>query len=325
MRTAFVLTVALATMFTALAGCDEVAESPDIAAEITPDITPDTPTAPGIAEVTTIKEYGKSVDWLHDGDLIATARPLYDGYYDVLIFPMDNPDDEFYLTRSAAGVPQKHNGNPAWHPSGEYIVFTSENPDVKGELVDAVAIPGKGVNCNLWLARSYGSAFWQLTFHETAYDDSAYGVIHPQFSADGESLLWAERIGGARNTMWGEWVLHVAAFVDDPGNPHLEDIRTIDPAEQSAFYESHAFAHDGESILFCGNLESAQRETGIDIYEMDLTSGGLTRLTDSFADWDEHAHWSPDGQTIAWMSSTGFDIDYPPDNGPSRLAPLPHH
>ena len=32
------------------------------------------------------------------------------------------------------------------------------------------------------------------------------------------------------------------------------------------------------------------------------SSGKVTRLTD-FVGWDEHAHFSPDGQKIAWVSS----------------------
>lgn len=265
-----------------------------------------------VTEITTVKEYGKSVDWLHSKNLIATSRPLFDKYYDVLIFNIDNPDEEFYLTHDAAGVPQKHNGNPAWHPSGKYIVFTAKNEDVEGEEADFVAIPGKGVNCNLWLARADGTDFWQLTHHTTSYNYTAKGVLHPQFSADGEELFWAERAGGAVGTMWGQWELKVAQFVDGD-DPHLENIRTFTPGDQNVFYESHAFSHDGKSILFTGNLEKGQKETGMDIHEMDLVTGDLTQLTSTFSDWDEHAHWSPDGEKIAWMSSTPLDIQYPPD------------
>ena len=276
-----------------------------------------------VTEITTIKEYGKSVDWLHSSNLVVTARPLHDGYYDLLIFNMDNPDKETYLTHDAIGVPQKHNGNPAWHPSGEYIVFTAENADVEGEQADFVAIPGKGVNCNLWLARADGAEFWQLTYHTTAYDDNATGVLHPQFSSDGQELFWSERVGGAQGTMWGQWELKVASFFGGD-EPHFENIRTFTPRDQSVFYESHAFSHDGKSILFSGNLEMGQTETGLDIYEMDLKTGGLTPLTSTFSDWDEHAHWSPDGQKIAWMSSTPLDIQYPPNMGshewPNYLA-----
>ena len=42
--------------------------------------------------------------------------------------------------------------------------------------------------------------------------------------------------------------------------------------------------------------------------ELDLETGTLKRLTETPADWDEHAHYSPDGRHIAWMSSTGIDI-----------------
>ena len=110
-----------------------------------------------VAGITIIKDYGKSVDWLHEGSLIASARRLNDKYYDVIVFSMDTPSEETWLTHEAAGAPQKHNGNPAWHPSGDYIVFTAENEDVPDEY-DDFAIPGKGANCNLWLARADGSA-----------------------------------------------------------------------------------------------------------------------------------------------------------------------
>jgi Tol biopolymer transport system component len=53
----------------------------------------------------------------------------------------------------------------------------------------------------------------------------------------------------------------------------------------------------------------------MDIYEMNLESGVLTRLTSSLSDWDEHSHWSPDGEKLAWMSSTPLDVEYPEDMG----------
>ena len=54
---------------------------------------------------------------------------------------------------------------------------------------------------------------------------------------------------------------------------------------------------------------------GLDIWEYNLETKKLKNLTNPFDDWDEHAHWSPDGTKIAWMSSTGFKINYenPPD------------
>jgi len=267
-----------------------------------------------INKMTTIKDYGKSVDWLHQENMIVTARPLLDGYYDLLIFSMDDPDKEIYLTDNAPGAPQKHNGNPAWHPSGNYIVFTGENEDVDSEY-DSYSVPGRGINCNLWVAKRDGTKFWQLTFHETSYGDDAPGVIHPQFSPDGEKLLWAERVAGAKGTMWGRWALKIARFLDDGKGPRLTDIQIFTSGDKNAFYEGHAFSPDGSSILFSGNLELGQEETGMDIYEMKLEGSMLTRLTCSFSDWDEHAHWSADGKKIAWMSSTHLDVEYPEEMG----------
>lgn len=43
-----------------------------------------------------------------------------------------------------------------------------------------------------------------------------------------------------------------------------------------------------------------------DIYTYDLNSKALTCLTDpKLRQWDEHAHFTPDGKQIVWMSSMG--------------------
>lgn len=269
------------------------------------------------ASITTIKEWGKSVDWHHSSNRIATAAPQggIDGYYDVVIFSMDNPDAITILTHQATGAPQKHNGNPAWHPTGDYLVYTAQNADVPvDEWADFNAKPGRGVNCNLWLAKTDGSGFWQLTFNPTRVDQDAMAIIHPQISHDGNKVFWAERDHWEDDTYWGQWKVKVATLVID-NNPRLQDIQTFDPAEEPAFYETHAFSLDDQSIMFTGNLQAGQHETGMDIYAMDLGTQRLTNMTDTFTDWDEHAHWSPNGELICWMSSTEIVIDWPPSMG----------
>ncbi len=258
-----------------------------------------------VLSIITIKENGKSLDWCAANNLIAFGKKGPDGYYDVYIMKPDG-SDEICLT-DKPGAPKKHNGNPAWHPSGEYIVFTAQNEDAEGHLVDEFAIPGRGFNCNLWLTTKDGSKFWQLTFLPTKKMNQK-GVIHPQFSHDGKKLLWAERLGG--DGLWGEWVLKIADFVFDENGPLLENITTYQPGDQHLFYESHGFSPDDSWIIFSGNLEEGQIEYGIDIYILNLVTGELKRLTNTFYDWDEHAHYSPDGDWIAWMSSTGFEIDW---------------
>lgn len=151
------------------------------------------------------------------------------------------------------GVPQKHNGNPAWYPEGKYIIFTAEKEEVPKKF-DRWAIPGTGVNCDLWLMTSNGERFYQLTDLPLVLDDEAKGTIHPQFSPNGRKLLWTERVGSGG--AWGKWVLRVADFIDEEDNPHLTNIKTYQPGKQSVFYESHAFSKNGQKIawLFAKNI-----------------------------------------------------------------------
>jgi len=200
---------------------------------------------------------------------------------------------------------QKHNGNPAWHPSGEYILFQSEMESHIGS--SKFSEPGSGLWCNLYLMTSDGKKFWKLTDYSSGGEGR--GVLHPHFSPDGKRILWAERVGNLKGAKqdWGEWALKVADLIfDKDQNPHLENIKTFQPAEQPAFLETHGFSPDSRKIIFCSNIKKGQHCTGIDICTLELETGKLENLTDSFFDWDEHAHFSPDGKRIVWMCSAGY-------------------
>jgi Tol biopolymer transport system component len=66
----------------------------------------------------------------------------------------------------------------------------------------------------------------------------------------------------------------------------------------------HGFSPDGQTILFSG-VEEGQYYYDMEIYVMDLATQRVTRLTEN-DEWDEHAHFSPDGRYIVWMSSEGI-------------------
>lgn len=162
--------------------------------------------------------------------------------------------------------------------------------------------PGSGWLNNLWLMDANGQRFYQLT--KVGHQG---GVLHPHFSHDGKKLLWAERLGKGEE-IFGEWALKVADFITSGDVPHLEDIKTYQPAlEKHRFYESHGFSLDGSKIIFSGNPEAGQKEYGFDIYVFDLTSQKVVKITDTPNEWDEHAILSPDGKKIVWMSSQGIE------------------
>src|SRR5262249_52096612 len=116
-------------------------------------------------------------------------------------------------------------------------------------------------------------------------------------------LFWAERLSARGNGLWGTWALKVADFEIVDGTPRIRNERTLQPGRQHKMYESHDFSPDGRSILFSGNLEPGQDPIHGDIYLYNLETNELKNLTNSPDEWDEHAHFSPDGKTIVWMTS----------------------
>jgi Tol biopolymer transport system component len=263
------------------------------------------------AVVTVLKERGGRVDWSRSGNnMIAFDKKGADGYYDVYVMRADGSGEQCLTCDTGGRLPARNNGNPAWHPSGAYIVFQSEKQEVPKKF-DPKTEPGAGILNDLWVMSADGQRFVKLLDVQYRLQD-APGTLHPQFSPDGTKLFWAERLGAGTITnprsLYGKWVLKIANFVETAEGPHLEYIRSFHPGDQWDFYESHAFSPDGSKILFCGNLEDGQPGWGLDIYELELATGALKNLTNTKYIWDEHAHYSPDGKKIVWMSSKGYNL-----------------
>jgi Tol biopolymer transport system component len=244
-----------------------------------------------------IAEDGGRLDWSTGLNLIAFDRRGADGYYDVYTMSPDGRDVRC-VTCDKPELPNKSIGNPAWHPSGEFIAFQAQNAfRGLGRITDIFASPGAGLNNDVWITDREGRRFWQITKVESRKG----GVLHPHFSRTGTQLFWSERVDNGGSM--GKWALRVADFAVGNGAPRVENIRSLQPGTRREFFESHGFSPDGEQIVFSGNLESGQRPEGMDIYLFNLRTQTLKNLTQSNDDWDEHAHFSPDGRTIVWSSS----------------------
>jgi Tol biopolymer transport system component len=248
--------------------------------------------------VTTIKEQGGRVDWSARRNLIAFDKLGPDDFFDIYTMTPEG-GEERCLTCDKPQLPNKMIGNPSWHPSGDYIVFQAQNSYRGfGRITNYFANPGAGINNDIWVMDAAGKQFWQIT----KLQPRVGAVLHPHFSPDGTKLLWAQRVS-TRGLTAGVWSLRVADFVVVNGVPGVRNERTLQPGAQNKLYETHGFSADGRSIIFSGNLERGQSEFHGDIYTFNLASGELKNLTNSMEEWDEHAHFSPDGRTIVWMTS----------------------
>ncbi len=269
-----------------------------------------------VKRVKTIAEEGGRVDWLDSSnDLITFDKLGSDGYYDVYTMKIDGSEEKC-LTCDKPGLPQLHNGAPSWHPSGNWIIFQSANPDLipdwwTKDMKSLLTSPGSGYKNDLWVTDKDGLKFYKL-FTVT----SAGGVLHPQFSHNGNKIIWANRIRNIevgdcnQPGIWGEWEIKISDFNIATLTPRLTNILRYQPGSQHMFYETHGFTPDDKKIIFSGNLELNQHDTGLDIYTMDINyPNTLTRLTNTFNEWDEHAQISPDGSKIVWVSSSGINID----------------
>ncbi len=243
------------------------------------------------------------VDWHSDGR-IAFDR-LVNGWFQVWTME-DNAMHQKCLT-CGKGFPKLHNGNPAWHPSGQYIVYQSLDDKIKlpfwGSLYKLYTGPGAGVNNNIWVVAANGKGAWQLTDL-----GKGKGVLHPHFSHDGTKLLWAE-MTDTKPMPTGQWVMRLADFSESGNRPVISNIRTLTPGDMQ-WYETHSFSPDDAEILFTG-LRKDKKSKHFDIYKYNPADETLTVLTDETKEiWDEHAQFSPDGSKIIWMSSA--------DNGGSQ-------
>ncbi|NJL30953.1 MAG: hypothetical protein HC898_04620 [Phycisphaerales bacterium] len=161
-------------------------------------------------------------------------------------------------------------GQPEWHPSGDYIVFQAVDPalrglEITGKLVQGILTsPGAGLQNNLWLGRTDGSAAWQLT-----HIPDRGGILHPHFSPDGKTLVWSEHLPKAPGRMENHWVIRMANLNLSP-TPRLENIRTIRP-DNAIFYEAHSFSPEGSKLLFCAASDKENLFT-LDLFVLDFTN-----------------------------------------------------
>lgn len=252
-----------------------------------------------LESIVLLRQNGGRVDWSNRSDSLIAFDNNVTGYFEV--YTMNpNTSDTICLTCSNT-LFQKHCGNPAWHPSGDWIVFQAEKNVHPGG--SNFSTPGKGVYNDLWLTNANGTQFYQLTNNPVS---DSIGSLHPHFSHDGMKLSWSEMY--EPSVLWplgktfGSFKLKIADFsFDSLGIPHLTNITEYVPND-SVIYENHGFSPDGADLLFMTNWNINTLPLGnCKIYKMNLTTLACTQLTSTA--YNEHACYSPDGNYIVYGSA----------------------
>ncbi len=251
-----------------------------------------------VSRISTLKEGGGRLDWFEDKIAFDMRGPK--DVFEVYVMKPDGTGVKC-LTCDHKDLPNGHKGQPAWHPSGRYLVFQAEKGDHKKVRFDHILTPGGGVLNDLWVLDTETD---RVTRIREVGDAAGEGTLHAHFSHDGRSLSWSEMVEGGglkKGKQLGYWELMVADFRLGERGPSLDNIRSFTPGG-AGFYENHGFSPDGSRIIFTSNFEAKGR-LDADIYVMDIETKKLTRMTNE--GWNEHAHYSPDGRVIVWMSNLG--------------------
>lgn len=174
-----------------------------------------------------------------------------------------------------------NNDGARWRPgAGDAILFVSTR-----DHANAIGGDGAGIGQELYAMRPDGSQATRLTFSDLWATN-----YHANWSPDGKRIVWGR-------TQDRAWDVMVADFISGPAGMRLGPPRRI--VHDTTWWEAHGFSADGKSIITT-NTRAGFLST--DIYAIDLITGARSRLTTDMT-WDEHAHLSPDGRKLAWISS----------------------
>ena len=260
--------------------------------------------------ITLLDEWVTDVDLSAEGTHLAYARrDPRDWYLD--IWTLRPSGRERTCVTCELPAPTKHRGAPAWHPSADLLVFSAENDDVRTRKADRLAEPATALNTNLWAVARGGEKAWPLTTYATDYKDPR-GVLAPIVAPDGKRVAWAgpvEREVSEKGYEWGRWAIFIGDLEVVEGVPSLQNVRTLAPGDQESFYQVDDWSADGRRLLLTASAAPGQALASLDIFEYDLVTERLRRITHT-PDWDHHAHYSPDGRQIVWASTRGLNVRF---------------
>lgn len=250
-------------------------------------------------------------DWSPDGREVAFVRRLDDRTWMLGIARLADGDE-----RELLRIATNDMGPPAWSPDGRTIVVTNgvalsgapselhfvdvatgrDQRVVAGPLLGPTTAPS-------WLADSRAVLVPQIDNVR-----ASHGAIQ-RVSPDGarRPLFWSLAVGAAAAVGGpGEVIFDVTSVRSSLHELDLVGAGTADRwlTRGHAHDRQPRYSPDGRRLIFSSN-----RSGNLDLWQLDLTTGALVRLTDDPAeDWDPA--WVGDGRQIVWSSarSGNFEI-----------------
>jgi hypothetical protein len=132
----------------------------------------------------TLTAHGGRVDWCALNNLIAFDRMTGADTSEVFVIRPDG-SAERCITCNVPGLPEGIRGQPAWHPSGDFLVIQVQGKFYQGSRYEFVSW---GIHNDLWLVAANGQ--WAQRLIETDYLGAS---LHPHFSDTGDRLFWSVR------------------------------------------------------------------------------------------------------------------------------------
>ena len=246
------------------------------------------------------------------------------GYEDLAA---NSSNTDLYLLDVAGGTPRritdtpKSEGGAVWIAGGKRIAFVY--PDDKG-------------NAQLWTMAADGSDRRQAT-------DREGGIAGFLFSPDETKVVVIGNVKYARTPAdvypdlpkatgrivddlmykhWDEWVTEIPhPFIGTFDGDKVSDLRDImadepfeAPMKPFGGSESFAWSPDSKTLVYVSRKKTGMEyalSTNSDLYAYDLATGTTRNLTEGMMGYDTLPAFSPDGNTLAWLSMEhdGYESD----------------
>ncbi len=259
------------------------------------------PGLPGHRNVRSVRvlvDGGGRMDWSQQGDWIAFDRVDSSGFYHLYKMRPDGTR-ETCITCDQWDFRKTNSLSPAWHPSGEHLVFQVQDNANKLKL-DTLRLttPHRGLHSEIWIISADGKNPFKLT--QTR--DRGAAVLDPHFSHEASMLVWTQRVVSLGR--WGEWEPHVAEFKIRRGVPRISKVKNYQPGLRKGYVVAHGFTPNDRGLLISGiPANSGSR----DILELDLETGSTEPLTTSPRELDELVFALPRADGVVWVSNRNID------------------